>query len=81
MEILKNELDIKVFRLKQEINLPIKSEPDEIAECSVGNLLVCWDGKNVYAKDCVGGANDIYSLLLNDLAFFEVNEAFFENIG
>lgn len=69
--------EIKVFELKDNINLPIKSNPNKIANCNIGDLLVSYDGKNVYAKDWDDNQDDSFVLLLNDLAFIEANEPFF----
>ena len=73
--------EIKVFKLKDNINLPIKSNPNKTANCSIGDLLVSYDGKNVYAKDWDDDQDDSFVLLLNDLDFIEANEHFFDCIS
>ena len=73
--------EIKVFKLRDNINLPIKSNPNKTANCSIGDLLVSYDGKNVYAKDWDDDQDDSFVLLLNDLAFIEANEHFFDCIS
>jgi hypothetical protein len=73
--------EIKVFVLKDNINLPIKSEPIKVANCSLGDLLVCYDGKNVYAKDWDDNQKESFVLLLNDLSFIEANKHFFDCIS
>lgn len=37
--------EIKVFELKDNINLLMKSNPNKFANCNIGDLLVCYDGK------------------------------------
>jgi hypothetical protein len=75
--------EIKVFVLKDNINLsikgdPIKGEPIKVANCTLGDLLVCYDGKNVYAKDWDDTQKESFVLLLNDLSFIEANKHFFD---
>jgi len=73
--------EIKVFELKDNIILPIKSNPNKFANCSIGDLLVCYDGKNVYAKVWDDSQEESFVLLLNDLNFIEVNKHFFDCIS
>ena len=74
--------EIKVFKLKENISLPIKSNPNNIANCSIGDLLVSYDGENVYAKDWGDdGKEKSFVLLLNNLGFIEANEHFFDCIS
>lgn len=73
--------EIKIFRIKDNINLPLASNPNKITNSSIGDLLVCWDNKNVYVKNWDNPNDASFSLLLNNLAFIEANEHFFENIS
>lgn len=73
--------EIKVFVLKDNINLPIKSNPNYIANCDIGDLLICYDGKNVYVKDWDDEQDESFVLLLNDLSFIEANKRFFDCIS
>ena len=72
--------EIKIFKLKENINLPIKSNHNKTANCNIGDLLISYDGKNVYAKDWDDNEEESFVLLLNDLVFIESNEHFFECI-
>jgi hypothetical protein len=73
--------EIKVFKLSSNINLPIKSNPNKCANCCIGDLLISYDGVNVYAKDWDDNQEDSFVLLLNDLNFIEINKHFFECIN
>ena len=78
MEYNKN---IRIFTLNEDIKLPLAEDPKEIAECNVGNLLVCTDGKSIYAQDWSINNNGFnMSLLTIDLIFVEKNDKFFEEI-
>ncbi len=72
-----NRKEIKVFEIKDNVNLPIKSNPNKTANFSIGDLMVCYDGENVYAKDWVDGDEPSFVLLLNNLAFIEANPHLF----
>lgn len=76
-----NRREIQVFKLKESINLPIKSDPNKAANCNVGDLLFSYDGVNVYAKDWDDSQTDSFVLLLNDLSFIHLNSQLFECIS
>lgn len=73
--------EIKVFVMRQDINLPIKSDPSKIAMTGIGDLLVCYDGQKVYAKDWCNNGDPSFVLILNDLSFIEANKHIFELIS
>lgn len=75
---MKYRNEIKVFKIKENINLPIKSNPNKTANCGIGDLIISYDGKNVYAKDWNDDQEESFVLLLNDLNFIEQNNYFFE---
>ena len=77
---MKYRRDIKIFRLKEDINLPLQHNPNKVANCNIGDLLICYDGNNVYCRDRNENDEGNYSLLLNDLRFIEVNKLLFEEI-
>lgn len=74
-------VEIKVFKVKDSINLPMANNPQNIANCDIGDLLVCYDGKSVYAKDWNDTEDKSFVLLLNDLSFIEANKHFFDYIS
>lgn len=76
---MENIIEVKIFRIKDNINLPLKSNPNEVADCNIGDHLICIDGKNVYARHWL--KEDGYILLLQDLKFIELNTNFFEKIN
>ena len=78
---MKNRIEIKVFKLKDNINLPISSHPSTTANCCIGDLLISYDNKHVYAKDWTSAGEPSYVLLLNELSFFESNPTLFDNIS
>ena len=76
---------IKIFRLRTEINLPLAENPNEMANCEVGDLLVSCDGEHVFARDRDISDNDSVddknmSLLSIRLSFVEINDLFFEDL-
>ena len=73
--------EIKVFKLKESISLPIESNPERVVNCNVGDLLVSYDGKNVYAKDWTDNEEESFVLLQNNLGFIEANKHFFDCIS
>jgi hypothetical protein len=77
---MEERLDIKVFKMVMDVNLPLARNANITASTGIGNLLVCFDGKNVYAKDYVEGKDPAFELLLNDLTLIEANPHLFERI-
>jgi len=77
---MKYNLNIKIFELNRVIKLPTASNPEVITNCELGDLLVCFDGKNVYAKDRDAEGSDGFVLLLVGLDFIEANHKFFNHL-
>jgi len=71
--------NIKVFRLIAEINLPLAEDPSEIVDCNEGNLLVSFNGNDVYAQDH-SMTNYNMALLTINLDFVLNNPQFFEEL-
>ena len=78
MEYTKN---IRIFRLINNINLPLAENPNEIVECNIGNLIICYDGNNVFAQDWgISNLGTNMSLLAINLKFIEINNEIFEEL-
>lgn len=72
--------NIKIFKIKENINLPLAESIDRCAKCSIGDFLVCFDGNEVYVKDWNNPSDAQFSLLANKLNFFEINKSIFEPV-
>ena len=82
---MENTMNIRVFRLIADIKLPLNDDPNDVAECNDGNLLVSYDGVHVYAQDHSISTDDKedgknMSLLTIRLSFVEINPQFFEEL-
>lgn len=78
---MENRKTFLVFELIDNINLPIKSNPNKTANCTIGDLLISYDGENVWAKDWNDEEEDSFVLILNDLNFIKLNGHLFRCIS
>jgi len=74
-------LEIKVFELREKVNLPLAEDPEKIANMDSGDILVCFDGIKVFAKNWNTDGTKSFAMLLNDITFIEANPTFFRNIS
>lgn len=72
-------LDLKIFEINKAIKLPIASNPKTVVDCSIGDFIVCFDGKHVYAKDHDNSGKESFVLLLIGLDFIEANHKYFNH--
>jgi len=74
------KIQVSVYKIKDNINLPLASNPQEIANSSIGDLIICFGG-DVYAQEWNNdNTQGNFVLLLNDIDFINANEQLFENI-
>lgn len=77
---MENTIHVKIFEIRENINLPLAENPDKCSNAGIGDHLLCFDGVHVYAKAYDKG-KDAFTLLLNDLKFIEMNPRIFDKIG
>jgi hypothetical protein len=71
---------IRIFEIKDNINLPTASNPNEMANCSLGDKIITFDEKSVYAKNRSDDNNNEYVLLSLNFEFVKINKHFFNEI-
>ena len=72
---------IRIFKIIDNIKLPIANNPNEMANCSLGDNVITFDEKTVYAKNWNNETNHEYVLLSINFEFVKVNKQFFEEIN
>ena len=72
---------IRIFEIKDNINLPTANNPNEMANCSLGDKIITFDEKSVYAKNWSDDNLHEYVLLAINFEFVRVNKQFFNEIS
>ncbi len=80
-KIMEYEKRIRIFEIKDNINLPIARNPKETANCGIGDKLISFDDAFVYAKNWTDEAEFQYVLLSFNFAFVVLNKSLFEEIN
>ena len=68
---------IEIFKIKDNISLPLAENPAICANSNIGDYVVCWDGENVWARDWTDNETDQFVLLQNNLEFIKLNPSIF----
>ena len=80
-----NTKNIRIYKLIADINIPLASDNNEVIDCEPGDLLISFDGENVYVRD--RGLSSLDKELGNNmslssmrLSFLQLNTQFFEEL-